>query len=118
MAPNKGSYWQNGKKPNRYPIEIRTQAVEMYRNCRSEFSANDKAARHIADLLGVGSYDSVLNWVKQADIDKGARGGITSEELAEIRRLRRENAELKRANGILKAASAFFAAELDRPQSR
>ena len=60
MATNKGTYWQNGKKPNRYPVEIRTQAVEMYRHCRPEFSANDKAARHVADLLGVGHYDSVL----------------------------------------------------------
>ena len=54
-------------------------------------------------------------WVRQAEVDQGARPGVTSEESAELKRLRRENAELKRANAILKAASAFFAAELDRP---
>jgi transposase len=53
--------------------------------------------------------------VRQAEIDQGARPGTTSEESAELKRLKRENAELKRANAILKAASVFFAAELDRP---
>jgi transposase-like protein len=57
----------------------------------------------------------VRKWVRQAEIDAGSRPGTTSEESAEVKRLRRENAELKRANAILKAASAFFAAELDRP---
>jgi len=118
MAVYKGAYGQGGKKPAKYPAEIRTQAVEMYNKCRSEFSSNEKAARHIADLLGIGSYDSVLNWVKQSSIDKGLRIGLTSNEREELRKLRRENLELKRANGILKAASAFFAAELDRPQSK
>jgi transposase len=56
-------------------------------------------------------------WVRQAQVDVGARAGVTSEESAELKRLRRENAELRRANEILKAASAFFAAELDRPQT-
>ena len=53
--------------------------------------------------------------VRQAEIDDGARPGVTTEDSAEVKRLKRENAELKRANSILKAASAFFAAELDRP---
>jgi transposase len=53
--------------------------------------------------------------VRQAEVDQGARPGVTSEESAELKRLKRENAELRRANAILKAASAFFAAELDRP---
>jgi transposase len=57
-------------------------------------------------------------WVRQAEVDAGQRPGATSEESAEVKRLRRENAELRRANEILKAASAFFAAELDRPSHR
>ena len=57
-------------------------------------------------------------WVRQAEVDTGRRPGTTSEESAELKRLRRENAELRRANEILKAASAFFAAELDRPSPR
>ncbi len=54
--------------------------------------------------------------MRRAEIDGCARPGVTTEESAELKRLRRENAELKRANAILKAASAFFAAEIDRPQ--
>jgi transposase len=68
--------------------------------------------------LGIGSAESLRKWVRQAEIDAGARPGVSSDESAELRRLRRENAELKRANEILKAASAFFAAELDRPTTR
>ena len=52
-------------------------------------------------------------WVRQAEVDAGARPGTSSEESAELKRLRRENHELRRANEILKAASAFFARELD-----
>ena len=61
--------------------------------------------------------ETLRKWVRQAEVDAGTRPGISSEESAEIRRLKRENAELRRANEILKAASAFFAAELDRPQT-
>lgn len=70
----------------------------------------------VAGLLGVGTPETVRKWVRQAEVDDGARPGVTSEESAELKRLRRENAELKRANGILRAASAFFAAEIDRPR--
>jgi transposase len=66
----------------------------------------------VAQKLGVGSAETVRKWVRQAEIDAGQRPGTTSEESAELRRLKRENAELRRANEILKAASAFFAAEL------
>jgi len=70
----------------------------------------------VADLLGVGTPETVRKWVRQGHIDTGTRAGTSSDEMAELKRLRRENAELKRANAILKAASAFFAAEIDRPQ--
>jgi transposase len=72
--------------------------------------------RAVSDLLGIGTTETVRKWVRQAEIDDGSRPGVSTEESAELKRLKRENAELKRANGILKAASAFFAAELDRPQ--
>jgi transposase-like protein len=58
----------------------------------------------------------VRKWVRQVQVDGGARPGTTTEESAELKRLRRENAELRRTNAILKTASAFFAAELDRSQ--
>jgi len=69
----------------------------------------------VAELLGVGTGETIRHWVVQAEIDAGTRPGMTSEESAEVKRLKRENQELRRANAILKAASAFFAAELDRP---
>jgi len=69
----------------------------------------------VAGLLGVGTPETVRKWVRQAEVDAGSRPGVTTEDSVEVKRLKRENAELKRANVILKAASAFFAAELDRP---
>jgi transposase len=85
--------------------------ADAVENGESEWSA----MRRIAELLGVGSGETVRKWVRQAQVDAGARAGVSTEEAAEIKRLKRENAELRRANAILKAASAFFAAELDRP---
>jgi len=103
---------------SRYPEEIRRQAVELFNSSLSEYKTRQATAKHVAGLLGVKCFDTVLAWVRQAEIDKGARPGISTEAAEEIRRLRRENAELKRANAILRAASVFFAAELDRPPNR
>jgi transposase len=72
--------------------------------------------RSVAQKLGIGSTETVRKWVRKAEVDDGVRAGVTSEESAELRRLRAENRELRRANEILKAAAGFFAAELDRPQ--
>jgi transposase len=118
MEEKKKGFSANGKKPGKYPDEIREQAVGMFGRCRSDFKTRSECAKHVAELLGVGTEETVLNWVRQAEIDGGLKEGVTSDEKEEIKRLRRENAELKRANGILRAASAFFAAELDRPQNR
>jgi len=71
----------------------------------------------VADQLGCGP-ESLRTWVKQVDIDSGQRPGTTSEDTARIKALQAENRELRRANEILRRASAFFAAELDRPQKR
>jgi transposase len=72
--------------------------------------------RSVADKLGIGTAETVRKWVRRAEVDAGSRPGVTSEESAEVRRLRAENRELRRANEILKAAAGFFAAEFDRPQ--
>jgi len=69
-------------------------------------------------LFWVRARTRSYKWVRQAEADAGQRPGTTSEESAELKRLKRENAELRRANEILKAASAFFAAEFDRPSTR
>lgn len=76
-----------------------------------------QAIKEIAPKLNV-STESLRRWVEQAQVDAGAEAGLSSDAQAQIRQLKRENAELRRANEILKSASAFFAAELDRPSTR
>jgi transposase len=89
----------------------------MVAEVRPEYPSDWPAICAVAEKLGIGTAETLRKWVRQAEVDAGARPGVTSEESAEMRRLKRENAELRRANEILKAASAFFAAELDRPQT-
>jgi transposase len=118
MEEKKKGFSENGKKPGKYPDEIREQAVNMFGRCRQDFRTRSECARHVAELLGVGTDETVMNWAGQAEVDGGVKEGVTTDEREEIRKLRREVAELKRANGILRAASAFFAAELDRPRNK
>ncbi len=73
--------------------------------------------KRVAEQLGYG-VESVRSWVNRADIDEGIRPGTTSQDRTRIKELEQEVRELRRANEILKKASAFFAAELDRPQKR
>ncbi|WP_255491580.1 transposase [Actinotalea sp. JY-7876] len=73
------------------------------------------ALRRIADQLGINP-ETLRNWVTQAEVDAGDRPGTTTSDALRLAELERENRELRRANAILKSASAFFAAELDRPQ--
>jgi transposase len=82
---------------------------------RSEYPSQWAAIESVAAKVGV-SAETLRKWVRQAEVDGGQRSGLTSEEAAEVKRLKREVAELRRANEILKAAAAFFGAELDRPQ--
>lgn len=106
----------SGSTSKRYPTELRERAVRMVAEIQSEHDSEWAAMTKVAELLGIGTVETVRKWCRQAQVDAGDRPGMTSEESAELRRLKRENAELKRANAILKSASAFFAAELDRPQ--
>ena len=101
----------------RYTPEEKAQAVRLVRQLRAETGQRFGAVKRVAEQLGYG-VESVRNWVNQADVDDGTRAGTTSEDAARIKALEQENRELRRANEILKAASAFFAAELDRPQKR
>lgn len=104
-----------GNTSKRYPAELKARAVRMYHEIRPDHETDSAAMGKVSHLLGITTLESVRKWVRQAEVDAGARSGTTSEESAELKRLKRENAELRRANAILKAASAFFAAELDRP---
>lgn len=106
----------SGRTSTRYPVELRERAVRMVTEIRSDHESDWAAMRQVATLLGVRTPETVRKWCRQSEVDAGKRPGVTSEESAELKRLKRENAELKRANAILRSASAFFAAELDRPQ--
>jgi transposase len=88
----------------------------MVTEIRSDHDSEWAAMSKVAELLAVGTPETVRKWCRQAQVDAGKRPGVSTEEAAELKRLKRENAELKRANAILRSASAFFAAELDRPQ--
>ena len=104
-----------GDSRKRYPSELRERAVRMVAEVRADHDSEWAAMAKVSELLGVGTPETVRKWVRRAEVDDGSRPGVTSEESAETRRLKREVAELKRANGILKGAAAFFGAELDRP---
>jgi transposase len=99
----------------RYSQAERDQAVRLVRHLQAETGKRHGAIQRVAAQLGYG-VESVRQWVKQAEIDAGEAPGTTSDDAARIKQLEQENRELRRANAILKSASAFFAAELDRPQ--
>ena len=103
------------KKPTtkRCPPELKERAVRMVHELREQDPHDKTVISRVARQLGVGD-ESLRAWVKRADVDAGKRPGMTSEEQAELKRLRKENFELRRANDILQAAASFFGAELDR----
>src|SRR6266536_4913471 len=102
----------NRRFQRRYPAEMRERAIRMVRESIAERGERQGAVSRVARQLGIGT-ESLRNWVKQADIDTGKRPGMTTTEQRRIAELERENRELRRAIEILKAASAFFARELD-----
>jgi len=99
----------------RYSEAEKERAVRAVRQLRKELGTDHGTVKRVAVQLSIG-VESVRAWVKQADIDAGVMPGVTSADAARIKELEQENRELHRANSILKSASAFFAAELDRPQ--
>jgi transposase-like protein len=100
--------------PRKYDEETRARAVRMYRDRLADHGESMiEARRQVGALLDINP-STLRSWIERDEVDRGDRDGVTI-EAAEIRRLRKENAELRRANEILKTASAFFAAaELDR----
>jgi transposase len=103
--------------PRKYPQELRDRAVRMVFEVREQTGERLGAIARVGDQLGINR-ETLRNWVKQAEIDGGKRPGIPTAERQRIAELEREVRELRRANDILKAASAYFAAELDRPRTR
>ena len=97
--------------PRKYPDELRERAVRLV-------FESERPIAHVAADLGVHK-EALRQWVRQAEADQGRRRDLLkSEEREELKRLRKENAELKRANAILKDASVFFASELDPTRRR
>lgn len=96
----------------RFPQELRERAVRMLVEHRNEYPSQWAAIQSIAAKVGVHK-ETLRIWVRRAEIDGGQRPGLTTEERERLRQLEKENRELRRANEILKSASAFFAAELD-----
>ncbi|MGX4694867.1 transposase [Streptomyces sp. JNUCC 63] len=97
--------------PRKYPDELRERAVR-------EVRTTGRPVAHVARDLGIHK-EALRGWVRQAEADAGDRDDrLTTAEREELKQLRKEVAELKRANEILKAASVFFAQEIDRPRTR
>ena len=101
----------------RYPPELRERAVRLVAETAAERGDRHGAVTHVARQLGIGP-ESVRKWVHQVEIDRGDRGGLSTEERERMKQLERENRELRRANEILKSAAVFFGAELDRRSPR
>lgn len=98
--------------PKQYPQGVHDRTVRMALDRLKDYRSIWAAAKALAPMPNVGP-ETLRKWIAQAQIDAGRRPGATSVELDEIRRLKRENRDLKEANEILKAASIFFAGELD-----
>lgn len=101
-------------RQNRYSQEVRERAVRMVSDHRADYGSEWEAIRSIAGKIGC-SPEALRIWVRRVQVDTGSRAGVTSDERARIKDLEKENRELRRANEILRKASAYFAqAELDR----
>jgi transposase len=102
--------------PKKVDPALKDRALRMVAEHRSDYPSVTAVAKAVADQLGIGK-ETVRRWVVQADIDAGDRPGTSSEESAEIRKLKAENRRLREDKEILRRASIFFAGELD-PRNR
>lgn len=100
--------------PKKYSDELRERAIRLVLEAREDPDRKVGAMRRISEQLGI-NHETLRGWIKRVDIDAGRAPGVTTVDAQRIAELERENRELRRANEILKTASAFFAAaELDR----
>jgi transposase len=99
-------------RTGRYPSEVRERAVRLVTEHRDQYTSEWAAITSIATKCGM-TPETLRKWIRRAQVDSGLRQTVTSDERERLRELERENRELRRANEILKAASAFFAREID-----
>ncbi len=98
--------------PRKYPDELRERAIRLVLDGKADpANTGRNVLRRVGEQLGINP-ETLRGWVKQAEIDAGGRPGTTTDHTARLAELERENRALRRANAILKSASAFFAAEL------
>ncbi|MFE9222887.1 transposase [Streptomyces lavendulae] len=103
----------------KYPLELRRRAVRMVAEVRPDYDTEWAAMKAVAQKLGIGTTETLRKWVRRDQVDAGERGDmLTTAERGELAALRKENAQLKRANEVLRTASAFFAAQLDPTRPR
>lgn len=102
--------------PKKIDAELKARAVRLVLEHRGEYPTTTAAVLAVSKQVGVGK-ESLRRWVAQADVDAGARPGVTSEENEEIKKLKAENRRLREDVAILKAATSFFVGELD-PRNR
>ena len=100
--------------PRKYPEELRERAIRLTLDARQDPASRSGACTRIGGQLGINP-ETLRGWVSQAEVDAGSRPGTSTSDGRRLLDLERENRELRRANSILRTASAFFAAELDRP---
>ena len=100
--------------PRKYPEELRGRAIRMAVDARRDPVTRPGALQRVGEQLGINP-ETLRGWVSQAEIDAGERAGTTTSDAVRLAELEREVKELRRSNAILRSASAFFAAELDRP---
>lgn len=104
-------------RPGRYPQEMRERAVRMVREHRGEYPSGWAAITSVSQKLGI-NHETLRIRLRRAQTDAGERPGLTSDEREQLKRLERENRELRRANEILKSAAASFGADLDGRRTR
>jgi transposase len=102
--------------PKKIDAAVRERALRMFADHRQDYPSDTALAEAVANRVGVGR-ETARRWLVQSDVDRGSRPGTSSDEVAEIRRLRAEVRKLREDNEILKAATVFFAGELD-PRNR
>ncbi|MEU6709093.1 IS3 family transposase [Streptomyces wuyuanensis] len=95
-------------RPSSYPLELRRRAVRMVAEVLGDYPNESAALKAVAQKLGIGSTETLRKWVRQDQIDSGQRPGTTTEESAQVKAMKKEIAELKRANEILKSAAKFL----------